>query len=328
MPYVVGVDIGATNLRVVVADDSGTFLSHISERTVREGPGTALTAQVARLIKTALQNAGISEDAIKGIGIGSIGPLDLREGAIINTPNLPFDYVPLAKPLREKFGKPVNLLNDCTAAVVGERFFGAGKGLDNLVYITISTGIGGGAYVDGNLLIGKDGNAAEIGHMVIDPEGRLICGCGRPGHWEAYCSGSGIPKLTRLEIKKRNLTTSQTLVLQLAGGRLENITAKMVFDAAREGDSFAIDIIRMVGRYNAIGIANVINVYDPSLITIGGSVALKNKDLIFPYIHKFVDNFAVNRIPEIRPTPLGGDVVLYGAIAIALELERVRQPRR
>ena len=135
---------------------------------------------------------------ISGIGVASIGPLDLKRGGIASPANLPYRFIPLVKPLEEASGSKVALMNDANAAVLGERRFGAGKEHPDLVFITLSTGIGGGAIVDGHLLIGKDGNAAEIGHMVVDSEERLTCGCGRRGHWEAYCSGRNLPNLAAL----------------------------------------------------------------------------------------------------------------------------------
>jgi glucokinase len=117
-----------------------------------------------------------------GIGVGSIGPLDLQSGCIVNTPNFPFKHIPVVAPLREEFGVPVRLLNDCGAAVMGERRFGLGRGIDNLFYVTLNTGLGGSAIVDGHPLSGKDGNAPEIGHVVIDRLSSMVCGCGARGH--------------------------------------------------------------------------------------------------------------------------------------------------
>ena len=328
MSYVIGIDLGATNLRVVIADENGHFIKLVSEKTAREGDALVVSKQIVHMIQRALSKANLTLKEIKAIGIGSIGPLNLKEGAIVNTPNLPFNYIPITKPLREYLGKPVFLLNDCTTAVIGEKYFGAGKGLENLVYVTISTGIGGGAYVDGHLLLGKDGNAAEIGHMVVDPLGRLICGCGRRGHWEAYCSGSGIPKFVRFFLKEKLKEGKiRTSLLDIVQGDIDRIDAKVFFKVVRENDALALEILDIIGRYNAVGIANIINVYDPSLITLGGSVVLYNKEYILPYISKYVKDYAINRVPKIEVTPLGGNVVLYGAVAMALGLEKIEPIR-
>ncbi|MBS7648356.1 ROK family protein, partial [Candidatus Bathyarchaeota archaeon] len=231
--------------------------------------------------------------------------------------NLPFDFVPLVKPLEEEFNLPTYLLNDCVAAVMGEKYFGLGRDHNNLVYVTISTGIGGGAYVDGHLLIGKDGNAHEIGHFTIDFKGQLTCGCGRKGHWEAYCSGNGIPNYTRLVIEEEGLmkVEGSQLIDDVRRNGYVNITAKMIYDYAKASDRVAEIIVERIGILNAIGFACVVDAYDPSLITVGGSVTLNNPDLVINPVKRHINKHARNRIPEITLTPLGEDAVLYGALA-------------
>ncbi|HDN01509.1 MAG TPA: ROK family protein, partial [Candidatus Bathyarchaeota archaeon] len=188
----IGVDLGGTNVRVALGNSNGRILKKIYEKTDKSRGPEGISKQIIRMINL-LVSEETSIKKIEGIGIGSAGPLDIKKGGLMKPTNFPFDFVPLVKPLEEEYGLPTCLLNDCVAAVMGEKHFGLGRNHDNLVYITISTGIGGGIYVNGHLLIGKDGNAHEIGHFTIDFEGRLICGCGRRGHWEAYCSGNGIP---------------------------------------------------------------------------------------------------------------------------------------
>ncbi len=311
----IGIDLGATNLRVVLGDSKGRILKRTSEKTVRVGDEFAVSNQIIRMIKSIVTKEELSK--VKGIGIGTIGPLNLKEGAIVNTPNLPFKYIPLRKPLEQEFDLPVYIANDCVAAVIGEHYYGAGKGIKNHVYITISTGIGGGVYVDGHVLVGKDGNAHEIGHMVIDYEGRLVCGCGKRGHWEAYCSGANIPNFARLLMSQMNKKeVENSLLFKLTNGDLSKLTAKMIYDSAKQGDKVALRIVEEVGRLNAIGFANVINVYDPELITVGGSVALNNPKLIMEPILKYVGDYTINRLPKIMLTPLAGDVVIYGALAL------------
>lgn len=319
MSYVVGVDIGATYTRVVLADRDARILDREKFETPRESP-LAPPAAIVSSIKRLLERNGLPEGSLKGIGVGSIGPLDMKRGIIIRAANLPLENVPIVEPLKREFGVPAYLVNDCVAAVVGERFFGEGRGHDNLAYITISTGIGGGIYVNGHLLLGKDGNAHEIGHMVIDAQGRLVCGCGRRGHWEAYSSGSGIPKLAKLlAAEEPDIFAGSKLAVK----GLENITSRDVYEAAKKGDAFALNVVKEASRYNAIGIANVVNVYDPSLITVGGSVALNNVELVVTPLKDLLPEYAVNRLPEIKTTSLGDDVGLYGAIALALGLEKL-----
>ncbi len=306
-----GIDIGATHIRAAIGNSS-RILFKTFEETVNQGDEYAIANQIIKLARKIPEKL-ISK--IVGVGIGSIGPVNIRRGVIVKPSNLPFRKIVITEPLIDKFKTPIYLVNDCVAAVIGERFFGAGRNIDNLVYVTISTGIGCGAYVNGGLLLGKDGNAHEVGHMVIDFNGRLKCGCGGRGHWEAYCSGKNIPKYARLILKKADKVKAEKSPLYR---QLENLTSETIFLNARIGDYLALRIVEEVGRLNAVGFANIINMYDPALITVGGAVILRNIDITIPIIRRNINKYAINRIPKITPTPLGEDIVLYGAIATAL----------
>ena len=311
----VGIDLGGTNIRVALGDEKGRILARASERTEKAKGPEGVSKQIIRIIHRLKRNTGIKE--IAGLGIGSTGPLNLKKGGLMKPTNIPYDFIPLVEPLKDEFHVPVYLLNDCSAAVVGERFFGAGRKHENLAYITLSTGIGGGVYVDGHLLIGKDGNAAEIGHFTIDYEGRLLCGCGKRGHWEAYCSGNGIPNYVELLLSNKSREeVESSLLMKAAAGDPKRVTSKILYDCAKAGDQLALEIIEKIGRLNAIGFACVVDAYDPSLITVGGSIALRNVNLVIEPIRRYVDDYARNSIPEIKITPLGDDVVLYGALAM------------
>ncbi len=330
MPYGVGVDIGASYIRVALANGGGRIISKIIERTPSSGNHLTIPRLISLMISNILQENNISINETLGIGIGSIGPLDLNKGMILKTANLPFKEIPLVSYLRDHFRTNVILVNDAVAGAIGEHIFGAGKMHENLVYITISTGIGAGVYVDGRPLMGKDGNAHEVGHMVIDPEGKLVCGCGARGHWEAYSSASGIPKLARLILSTKNENeVKESMIFKLTNGNLNNIDAKIIYNAAKQNDKLSLEIIEQINRYNIIGIANIINIYDPSLITIGGSITLNNPDLVINPIKQNLEKYVINRLPEIIPTPLGEDVVLYGAIALSLGFEEIfTKPKR
>lgn len=304
------VDIGATNIRVASGDHSG-LRSKLSEGTDRENGPLGVFAQIVRMAHE------LGMDSVESVGVGSIGPIDISSGSIVDTPNFPFKEIPVTEPLREELHAPVSLLNDCAAAVLGEGHFGAGKGLENLVYVTLSTGLGGGAIVDGHLLIGKDGNAVEVGHITIDPGSPLICGCGSPGHWEAHSSGSNIPNFVRHSLRDDD---GGSMIYELAGGDLKGMNAEILFNAAKAGDATALRIVEEMGKVNAVGFANVVNAYDPELITIGGSIALNNPKLILGPILENIDRHLLNRRPRIMITPLGEDVVLYGALSRAISL--------
>jgi len=306
----VAVDIGATRIRVALGDEGGLRMK-LSELTDREHGPSGVPHQIARIIRS----LRVSPESI---GIGSIGPLNAKAGVIGATPNFPFGNFPVAGPLAEEFHIPVELMNDCNAAVIGEHNFGVGKGIDNLFYVTMSTGLGGGAIVDGHPLGGKDGNAPEIGHLVIDADSKLWCGCGKKGHWEAYCSGANIPNFARLILGDKDLRGSK--LGELTGNDPSSLTSEWIFRAAADGDPNAVRIVSDVGRVNAVGFADIVNAFDPELITVGGSIALNNPGAILAPIRKGIADYLINRMPEISLTPLGDDVVLYGALAVAIKI--------
>jgi glucokinase len=316
--FVAAVDLGGTWVRVALSDDAGTFRAKTQER-VDARSAEAISSQLVRLVRLVCSNGGVDFNRLVGVGVASAGPLDMKKGALIGPTNLPLHSVLITHPVGEALGLPVYLVNDGTAAVLGERRFGAGQGVDNLVYVTIGTGIGGGAIVDGHLLLGKDGNAVEIGHFVIDYEGRLTCGCGKKGHWEAYCSGENMPNFVRMrlrEVKKEIVRNS--LLCQRPDGDLSSLNSQDLFDGAKRGDRLALQFVEEIGVLNAIGFVNVVNAYDPLLITVGGSVALENSELVLPPIKAHVNDFLSITEPRIAITALGQDAGLYGALATVL----------
>jgi len=314
-----GIDLGGTWVRVAVSDKNGRFIAKTSEK-VDKSSAKAVSDQMIRLTRFLCSKRGFDVKSMRGIGVAATGPLIQEEGVLIHPTAMPFDCVPITKPISAELDTPSCLINDAAGAALGEKMFGAANGLDNYAYLTISTGIGCGAIVNGTLLLGKDGNAHEVGHIVIDYEGRLTCGCGRRGHWEAYCSGSNIPNFIRMRLRDEpRKAVEKSLLFKMEGGDLSRLTATDLFTAARKADKISTKLVEEIGVLNAIGFANVINAYDPSLITVGGTVTLKNRAMILNPIRKHVKDYALNRIPKIAVTPLGDDVGLYGAIATAMK---------
>ena len=304
---IVAIDIGATNVRVASGDRDGLFET-TSERTDRENGSGGVSRQIIRMI------GGLSVEGIAAVGVGTMGPIDAHTGSIGDTPNFPFRDIPVVAPLKEAFGVPVSMLNDCSAAVLGEQAYGAGKGIDDLVYVTLSTGLGGGAIVDGTLLTGKDGNAVEVGHLTIDPESPVVCGCGCRGHWEAYSSGANMPAYARFLLRGVEMTGP---LEEMTGGDTSKITPENLFEAARRGDQHAMYVVKKVGKVNAVGFADIVNVFDPELITIGGSIAIRNPELVLNPIVENIGHHTINRKPEIMITPMGDEAVLLGALTLA-----------
>ena len=313
MVYYAGVDLGATNVRAVVAEADGTRIG-VSRRSTPRGPtGIDVTEGVLRTLRNACGEAGIDPKRITAAGIGSIGPFDLAEGAVIDPANLPdsIDRIPLTGPISKLIDSDdVYLHNDTTAGVIGERFHAASNP-DDMVYITISSGIGAGVCSDGRIVSGWDGNAGEVGHYVVDPRGRLTCGCGHDGHWEAYCSGNAIPDFARL-LADDDPTIATDLPLEGP-----EFTAKEVFDLAGE-DELADYVIEQLAHWNAIGVTNVIHAFAPIVVSFGGAVALHNEDLIVDPIRERVSEMVMTNVPEIHVTELGDDVVVEGALASAM----------
>ena len=313
MEYYAGVDLGATNVRAVVAEDDGTTIGSRRRSTPRGPTGIDVTEGVLRTLREACGDAGIAPTEIVAAGIGSIGPFDLAEGAVIDPANLPdsIDRIPLTGPVEKLIDSDdVHLHNDTTAGVIGERFH-ADRNPDDMVYITISSGIGAGVCCDGAVMNGWDGNAGEVGHYVVDPQGRLTCGCGRDGHWEAYCSGNAIPEFARL-LAEDDPTIATDLPLEGP-----DFTAKDVFALAGE-DELADYVIDQLAHWNAIGVTNVIHAFAPIVVSVGGAVALHNEELVVDPVRERVSEMVMTNVPEIRVTDLGDDVVVEGALASAL----------
>lgn len=301
----IAVDIGGTNLRVAIVSNEGRIIRRSITKTIKKGKsGEAVAEQViGEIIKIGGIGEGRNWKKYKGIGVSIAGPINYQKGGSVNPPNMNFKFVPVVSPLEREFGLPVFMVNDCNAGVVGEKCFGAGKKSENLVYITVSSGVGGGAIVNGNLLLGKDGNAVEIGHMIVDTEYSLLCSCkkGR-GHWEAYTSGNNIPKFFQAWARKKNLDF-----------RSPNST-KEIFEAAKRKEKIALEFVKELGRINGRGISNVIAAYDPELIVLGGAVALNNFSWLMRYAIPNLDKFL--KKPKIVKSSLGESAPLMGAAAI------------
>jgi len=307
-----GVDLGASHIRAVVGDETGTPVATHREETPRGPNGIAVTEAVLTALREACAAAGVVPTDIVAAGIGSIGPLDLAEGVVENPANLPdtIDRIPLVGPVQNLVGTDsVYLHNDANAGVIGERFY-SDRNPDDMVYLTISSGVGAGVAVDGNILSGWDGNAGEVGHLTIDPHEFMTCGCGHDGHWEAYCSGENIPKYATALHREDPVETALPI-------DEEGFDAADVFDYAGE-DGFASHVLDQISHWNAIGVANIVHAYAPLVIYVGGAVALNNPDQVLDPIRNRLDEMVMSNIPDIQLTTLGDDVVVRGALASAL----------
>ncbi|MFP9193806.1 ROK family protein [Natrialbaceae archaeon A-CW1-1] len=313
MVYYAGVDLGATNVRAIVGDGDGRCLGQSRNGTPRGPTGIDVTEKVLATLRDACDEAGVEPTRVEAVGIGSIGPFDLAEGAVIDPANLPdtIDRIPLTGPISKLVDSAeVYLHNDTNAGVIGERFH-SDRNPDDMVYVTISSGIGAGVCCDGHIIDGWDGNAGEVGHCVVDPRGRLTCGCGKDGHWEGYCSGNNIPRYAKL-LAEDDPTIETDLPLEDP-----DFTARDVFELAGD-DELADHTIEQLAHWNAIGIANIVHSYAPLVVSLGGAVVLNNEELVVDPIRERVPDMVMSNVPQITVTEQGDDVVLEGALASAL----------
>ena len=266
---ILGIDLGGSKILSAVADSQGKMLSSDHSATpAAQGPEAVIQAMLDSADR-ALKQAGITASALGAIGVGAPGISSPETGILFTSPHLPeWRDVPLRDIIQKKLGKKTFLTNDANAAAVGEFYFGAGRGTRNLIYITISTGIGGGIIIDGNLYTGSSGAAGEVGHMTIDVNGPL-CNCGNRGCWETLASGTALAR----EAKQRIKEGVRTSILDYADGDVEKVTAQVIHNAAEQGDNLARDLITWTGYYVGVGLANLINIFNPEIIVIGGGLS-------------------------------------------------------
>jgi len=302
MQYLVGVDIGGTHIRTCIA-----LLNNLTKESMikikketSKSDEFAISKQIISMINSLLIQNQLQISDIVSINIATAGPLDTKKGIIFNNANLGFKIIPIKEPINQAFpGIACNMINDANGAVLGLHYFEAlDNEKDNLVYITMSTGIGAGVIANGHLVLGKDGNAAEVGHGTIS-NSESECSCGTTGCWESFSAGSGLSKQ-----------------VEAAGLNWSN---EELYEYARNGDLIASGIVDKATHYSTIGIGLINNFYDPKAIYIGGAIT-KNSDLFLPIIQenfeKHTIKFTINRVPSIKLTQLGDEIGLLGALAL------------
>jgi len=304
MSHTLAIDIGGTHIRVAAFEpQSTTPVAHQRARSQGNEPG--VFGRLVKVVESVWQ-----KDAV-AIGIASPGPLDPHSGVILSTPNIPeWKNFPLTDKLSQHFGVPVYLDNDANMAGLAEWQYGAGRGHPDLIYLTISTGIGGGVISNGHLLQGFRGMGAELGHMTIDVNGPL-CGCGQPGHIESFSSGTAIARYVKEQIDAGQKSTIQTH---------SKLSAREVAAAALNGDTLAISAFERAGYYLGIAVANYLAIFDPSILVFGGGVSQVGDLLFKPFEeslrkHVFHPHYLDNLV--ITRAALGDDAGLLGALALA-----------
>ncbi len=313
MPYsagaVIGIDIGGTKISIGIADMNSSMLSRY-ERSTPQDPNEGVEWILAKIADWHKKQDNRFQ-RIYGIGIGCAGPLDKEAGMVLHSPNLPkwIDY-PISEALREEYDVPVFLENDANLAALGEHRLGAGRGMENIVYITVSTGIGGGIIANGKLVTGVGGSAGEIGHMTIKEDGP-DCNCGSKGCLETLASGTAIVRMAAEWIKNSDKPSMMRKLVGIQG----MLTAELVAKAASNGDEAAEEIIHKAMGYLGIGVANVVTTLSPEAVVIGGGVA-KIGETLFKKVNEVVRE-RVRLVPvekvKIIPASLAPDSGLYGA---------------
>lgn len=314
-----GIDIGNTRQTVALADRHGHVLRIERRYTGLEGTARSILASVIEAAERVLQGRCAAPAGVRCIGVGFGGPVDMANGIVRLSHQVPgWEAVPLKRLLEEHFGVPTVVDNDANVAALGEMRFGAGRGLRDVVYINIGTGIGGGLVFGGRLYRGVCTAAGEVGHMIVLPNGPR-CTCGRQGCLEALCAGPAIAR--RARILAQNNPAFGARMISLAGGRWEAITSEVVFAAAGEGDPGGLQVLSETVEYLAIAIGNLINLLNPEAVILGGGVA-EVGDLLLAPLRTRVRDYAMAEpyaAARILPAEVGYEAGVRGAIALAME---------
>jgi len=318
-----GIDLGGSKIRTAVVDPQGEMLSSDESATPATKGCEAVIKSIVDSAHRVLKQASIALSEICAIGIGAAGISNPEAGILFTSPNLPaLRNVLLRDIIQERLGKKTFLTNDANAAALGEFYCGAARGARNFIYITISTGIGGGIVIDGKLYTGAIGAAGEVGHMTIDDKGP-ICNCGNRGCWETLASGTALAREARQWIKKG----VRTSILEYAGGDVEKVTAQVIHSAAEQGDGLAKELIARTGYYVGVGLANLINIFNPELIVIGGGLSNIGDMLLEPAFKTAGERAYKEAFQAVRfaYAELGRNSGVLGAAAFALqEIRRLR----
>lgn len=303
----VGIDLGGTKIYTALADENGEIIKEIIKSTEAEKGYEQIVDKIIESVDYVSENI---DGNIVCIGIGSPGPLDVKNGLILDPANLPFRNYNIVKVLNDKFNLPVYLDNDANAATLAEYLFGAGKGTTNMIFITASTGVGAGAILNNSIYRGSTSNALELGHTTVDYSGNK-CGCGNRGCVEAIASGTAIKKTANEALKTDVETTLR---------KYKEVTAKEVFEEAERGDKLSKDVLKEALGYLGVAVTNAANAFDPDMIVVGGGVTNGGK-VVFDVIRDEMESRCLKAILNhcvVKKAELGGKAGVLGAVALAI----------
>jgi glucokinase len=319
-----GVDIGGTNIRAGVVDEGGRILGEARRPALAESGLRAAVGRAIEALQEALDNASLSIHDVLAVGAGVPGAHRSKEGITVYSPNFADSRgVPVLPPIKEALELPAFMLNDVAVTTLGEHRFGAGQGCSQMVMITLGTGIGGGAIIDGELRVGHTEGFAEVGHMTILPDGPF-CGCGNRGCWEALAARDAIVERAITKIEQGRATA----IADRVDYRLGSITPALIGRCADQGDEVAIEVLAETGYYLGLGISNLIQLFNPEALVIGGGIAQSGRWLFEPITRTV--RARAHMVPastcRIVPAQLGDDAgIIGGAVLAGLELKRQRE---
>lgn len=312
--YTIGIDLGGTNIAAGVVDENMNIVKKMSVPTAMPRSAESIIDDMAATAKKAVEEAGISMDEVKWVGIGCPGTANSDEGVIEYANNLNFKDLPLADMMQKRLGKKVFIENDANAAAYGEFKAGAAKGSKSAVIITLGTGVGGGVIINGQMLRGFNFAGAELGHTVIEYNGRP-CTCGRRGCFEAYASATGLANMTKESMNEHK----ESKMWDVAKGSLSNVNGKTAFDAMRLGDKFGTEVVNTYISYLAAGLTNVINIFQPEILCIGGGICKEGDNLVKP-LEKIINDEHYSKFSKkqtkLCTAKLGNDAGIIGAALI------------
>ena len=309
--YRIGVDLGGTNIAVGLVDESMTLVLKKSTPTGAERPAEQIVDDIAMLCRAVCEEKGIALSDVACVGIASPGIANTETGVVEYANNLPFHKFPIAALLKERIGvENVKIANDANAAAWGEAVAGAAKGSSNNIMITLGTGVGGGIIIDNKIHSGFNFAGGELGHIVIRVDGAQ-CSCGRKGCWEAYSSATALIRMTKEKIEECKQSGRATLMADA-----EKISGRTACDAMRAGDAAAKEVYDEYIKYLASGLATIINIFQPEIISLGGGVSNEGQSLIdslLPVIRSEQYGGGLVPLTDIRIAKLGNDAGIIGA---------------
>ena len=314
---ILGVDLGGSKILTAVVKPRGEMLSSDESTTPATESHEVVIQSIIDSAHSALRQAGCTISEISAVGMGAPGISNPEAGILFTSPNLPgWRNVLLRDIIQNKLDKKTFLINDANAAALGEMYFGSAQGVHNFIYVTLSTGIGGGIVIDGKIYTGAIGTAGEVGHMTIDDNGPL-CNCGNKGCWEALASGTALAR----EAKHRIKEGAKTSILKYVEGDPEKVTAPIIHNAAEQGDKLAKDLIARTGYYVGVGLANLINIFNPELIVIGGGLSNIGDMLLKPAFKVAGEKSYKEAFQAVRfaSAGLGRNSGVLGAAAFAVQ---------